>query len=58
MYSDRQFLPVEPGTCVIIKVPDVDRNKGDAKNLIAVVLEVSVDQMYKLGTKNGILASV
>ena len=58
MSSERQFPPVEPGTSVLIKIPDVDRNKGDANNLIAMVLEVSDDQMYKLGTKSGILFSL
>ena len=42
----------------LIEIPDVDRNKGDSNNLIAIVLEVSDDQMYKLGTKSGILSSL
>ena len=40
-----------------VKVPEVDRSKADAKNIIAIVLE-EVDGMYKLGTEKGRIAAL
>ncbi|KAL4713280.1 hypothetical protein ACJJTC_018628 [Scirpophaga incertulas] len=40
---------------VRIAVPEVDRGRGDARNIIGVVLTKTVDELYQIGTKNGIL---
>lgn len=36
MHSDYKFPPIEKGTTVTIPVPDVDRSKGDLRNLIGI----------------------
>ena len=51
--SEKQFLPIAVGETVMVKVPEVDRSKADAKNIIAIV-----DGMYKLGTEKGRIAAL
>ncbi|KAK9708942.1 hypothetical protein QE152_g26913 [Popillia japonica] len=46
MHSDYKFPPIEKGTTVTIPVPDVDRSKGDLRNLIGIVMEVTPDSFY------------
>jgi len=38
--SDKKFLSVEIGSTVRIPVPDVDKSRLDARNVLAVVTEV------------------
>jgi len=40
---------------VRVQVPDVDRGKTDARSILACVMEVTTDDLFKLGTRNGIL---
>ncbi|XP_039315443.1 SCAN domain-containing protein 3-like [Solenopsis invicta] len=56
--SEKKFPSAEVGTSVTIPLPSVDRNKGDPKNIIGVILEVTEDGLYKIGTKSGILSSL
>ncbi|CAF1272724.1 unnamed protein product [Didymodactylos carnosus] len=42
------------GDNVLVSVPDVDRGPTDARNILAVIMEVKHDK-YKLGTENGVL---
>ncbi|CAH0385917.1 unnamed protein product [Bemisia tabaci] len=56
--SERKFQPLPVGSNVTIPFPDVDRAKGDARNTIAVVLEVSEDQLHTFGTQHGRLAAL
>ncbi|KAK9737025.1 hypothetical protein QE152_g11099 [Popillia japonica] len=58
MHSDYKFPPIEKGTTVTIPVPDVDRSKGDLRNLIGIVMEVTPDSFYKIGTKTGALSNL
>lgn len=53
--SDTKFPSVSEGATVRIQVPDVDRAKTDARSILAVVLGITEDGFYKLGTKTGIL---
>ncbi|EDV19011.1 uncharacterized protein TRIADDRAFT_62538 [Trichoplax adhaerens] len=56
-----QFRSVELSTVgdnVAVRIPDVDRAKGDHRNLIAVVLERTAEGYYRLGTSAGILKSL
>ena len=53
--SEKKFLPVSVGSCVIVPVPEVDRSKIDPRNLIGVVSEQG---LYKLGTKSGIISQL
>ncbi len=54
--SAQKFPEASVGSSVTVKIPEVDRNKGDPKNIIAVVLDVTPDGMYRLGTESGVLA--
>lgn len=56
--SNAKFTAVEIGQCVRIKVPDVDRAKADGRNIIAVVISIENENLYKLGTKYGILSQL
>ncbi|XP_022194657.2 KRAB-A domain-containing protein 2-like [Nilaparvata lugens] len=53
--SDQKFPPAANGSTVCVPIPEVDKGKGDLRNVLAVVMEVTEDGFYKLGTKNGIL---
>ncbi|CAH1108063.1 unnamed protein product [Psylliodes chrysocephalus] len=49
LQSDSKYPPLQCGTTVTIPVPDVDRSKG-------VVMEVTSDNFYKIGTKKGVIS--
>ena len=53
--SDVSHPPACIGQNVTVPIPDIDKGKGDLRNIIAVVLNRSEDEMYKLGTKDGVL---
>lgn len=53
--SNQKFPPVAVGSTVRICIPEVDRNKGDLNNILAVVMTVSDNELYRLGCKSGIL---
>lgn len=53
LMSDKKFGQVAVGKTVRIPIPDVDRAKGDLPNILGVVLEITDDGYYRLGTKNG-----
>jgi len=55
MLCDSKHPKVEKGCTVRVKVPDVDRAKTDSRVILAVILYVTDDGFYKLGTKSGIL---
>ena len=50
----RSTTNVEIGQNVLIPIPNVDRGKGDPRNVMAVVTE-RVHNGYKLGTSGGML---
>lgn len=56
--SGKKNPPVIPGTTVRIPVPEVDRGRGDARNILAIVLKKTEDELYQLGTKQGILKTL
>ncbi|GBN76564.1 hypothetical protein AVEN_74886-1 [Araneus ventricosus] len=53
--SNAKHPNVDEGVAVIIKVPEADRAKTDARFILAAVLSKTEDGFYKLGTKTGIL---
>ncbi|KAF0686391.1 KRAB-A domain-containing protein 2-like, partial [Aphis craccivora] len=53
-----KYPVVSIGTNVMLPVPDIDRNKGDSRNIIGVIMEVTTDDLYKIRTKNGIIAQL
>lgn len=56
--SEKKFPSVELGTTVRIPVPEVDRGRGDARNILAVVLQKNDDELYQLGTKQGVIKTL
>jgi len=40
---------------VTVPIPDVNQAKGSLRNVIAVVLNKNEDNLYQLGTKEGVL---
>ena len=53
--SDRNFPNPIVGDAGRVQVPDVDRGKTDARSVLACVMEITADNFFKLGTRNGIL---
>ncbi|KAI6648407.1 hypothetical protein LOD99_14085 [Oopsacas minuta] len=55
--SRKRFKQANIGDTVMVPLPDVDRGKGDFRNIKAVVVAVEHNGTYKLGTKYGQLNS-
>lgn len=53
--SASKYPAAKKGDTVKVRVPDVDRGRTDGRNILAFVLEITDANLYKLGTKNGIL---
>lgn len=53
--SNSKFPVAEIGDSVRIRVPEVDRAKADSLNIIGVIMLVTDNNLYKLGTKYGVL---
>ncbi|XP_067132874.1 uncharacterized protein [Centruroides vittatus] len=53
--SNSKYTAANVGDTVRIRVPDVDRARSDGKNILGVVVAVKDKNLYKLGTKYGIL---
>lgn len=53
--SNSKYPDAKKGDTVRVRVPDVDRGRTDGRNILAFVLEVTDANLYKLGTKHGIL---
>ncbi|KAL1493793.1 hypothetical protein ABEB36_009482 [Hypothenemus hampei] len=53
--SDRSHPPLKVADNVTVPIPDVDKAKADLRNIIGVILEVTSAQLYKIGTRDGIL---
>ena len=52
--SNKKYPSLKKGDNVTVPVPEFYRNKGDSRNLIGIVMEVTADSFYKIGTKEGI----
>ncbi|KAF2890363.1 hypothetical protein ILUMI_15810 [Ignelater luminosus] len=53
--SDKSHPPANIGDNVTIPIPDVDKGKGDLRNIIGVILQTNDEGFYKVGTKHGVL---
>ncbi|KAK3920933.1 Coadhesin [Frankliniella fusca] len=51
--SRARYPPAAVGDTVIAPIPDVDRGRGDPRNVTRVVIEVTEDNLYRLGNKQG-----
>ena len=52
--SDKKHPPAAIASTVRVKVPDVDRGRRDPRSKLDIVLDITEDNFYKLGTRNGI----
>ncbi|KAF2885698.1 hypothetical protein ILUMI_20471 [Ignelater luminosus] len=59
-HGEKCFPPIPVGSFVVIAVPEVDRDKIDAKNIpvIGIIMDVTDDEYYKVGCKSGITDSL
>ncbi|KAE8736784.1 hypothetical protein FOCC_FOCC017761, partial [Frankliniella occidentalis] len=51
--SQKLHKPAEVGDTITMSVPLVDRGKGDARNVVAVVLDKTDDGYYRVGNQDG-----
>ncbi|XP_050302119.1 uncharacterized protein LOC126740226 [Anthonomus grandis grandis] len=51
--SPIKFPPCNVGDTVRLKIPDVDRGRGDFRNVLMVVVETNREGMYRLGNESG-----
>ena len=56
--NENQFPSLTVEMTVKIPVPYVDRGKVNANSMVSVILSITDDGFYKIGTKNGILSSI
>ncbi|XP_016665010.1 uncharacterized protein LOC107885831, partial [Acyrthosiphon pisum] len=54
-WSEKKLLPVAVHSTVRVPVPEVDKGRLDARSILAIVLEVTSDGFYRLGTRDGVL---
>ncbi|CAG5038951.1 unnamed protein product [Parnassius apollo] len=51
--SAAKFPECHIGDTVRVKIPEVDRGRGDFRNILLTVLDKNEDRLYKLGNENG-----
>lgn len=56
--SQKKFPEIQVGESVTVPVSSLDRGKGDARNILGVVMEKTADGFYKIGTKHGVISSL
>ncbi|CAG5059156.1 unnamed protein product [Parnassius apollo] len=55
--SDKSLPPTSIAE-YIIPIPDVDKRRGDLRNIIGVILQRNNEGIYKVGTKHGVLQNL
>ena len=53
--SNNYRLEASVGKTVRVPVPDVDRAKSDARNILRIILEVNNEGFYRIGTRDGVI---
>lgn len=53
--SKKKIKLAEVGMTVTVPIPDVDRCRGDHRNILAVITAIEDDGFYRLGTMHGML---
>ncbi|XP_023014462.2 uncharacterized protein [Leptinotarsa decemlineata] len=54
-FFDKSHSPANIGDNVTIPIPDVDKGRGDLRNIIGVIFRKNDEDLYKVGTKHGVL---
>ena len=52
-YSNSKFPHCQVGDTVRVAIPDVDRGRGDFRNILMAILEIDDNGFYKLGNYSG-----
>ena len=47
----------EPGDNVAVPIPLVDRGRGDARNILGVIIDQDENDMHSIAVKSGILST-
>ena len=55
--SARRYSPALVGNSVCVYLSEVDRGRCEFPNILAVIMEITDDGMFKLGTREGMLNS-
>ena len=55
--SARRYSPANIGDSVRVYLSEVDRGRCEFPNILAIVIDITPEGMFKLGTKEGILKS-
>ena len=50
--DSRHFTPIPVGDNVMVNVPELDRGRGDDKNILCIVISES-EGFFQIGTKHG-----
>ena len=53
--SNKRFKPAAVGDNVLVPIPDVDKGRGEFRNVKGVIAEVNGDGCYTIGTSQGLL---
>ncbi|GFT33523.1 uncharacterized protein NPIL_555561 [Nephila pilipes] len=53
LMSDKSHSEASVGFTVRIPVPEVDREKGDTKSILAIIIRNTEEGFFQLGTRNG-----
>lgn len=56
--SQNRLVQACVGDTVRIPVPGVDRGKGDARNVLGVILDKTDDDFFRIGTRDGIVKNL
>lgn len=56
--SNEKFAACKVGDTVRVKIPDVDRGRGDFPNVLMAVVECADNGLYKLGNKTGTISEL
>jgi len=53
LMSDKSHSEASVGFTVCIPMPEVDRGKGDAKSILAIIIKITEEGFFQMGTRNG-----
>lgn len=58
LLSGRKFSPTAIGKIVTSPIPSFDKAKGNARNVLGVIQNKTVNSLYRVGTKHGTINSL
>ena len=49
------MVPGEIGDTVLVPIPMVDRGRGDARNILGIILDRDLNETYRIGVHAGVI---